>query len=105
MYIITRRTSQKAKAIFHFTVSLIPVAHYEQILCAVCCANCLFFLNLFTTSHISELCYYYWKLITGVNLLYDALLHFKFQLALYLTVFELMTHCSLKEWLMVLIRY
>ena len=45
----------------------------------------------------SELCYYYWKLITSVNLLYDALLHFKVQLALYLTVFEFMTHCSLKR--------
>ncbi len=36
--------------------------------------------------NILDLCYYYWKLITSVNLLYDALLHFRFQLALYLSV-------------------
>lgn len=42
MYVITWRTFQRARAIFHFTVSLIHVAHYEDTLCAVCCANHLF---------------------------------------------------------------
>lgn len=54
------------------------------------CTVLSLFLNLFTTSHILEL-YCYWKLITR--------LQFRFQLAPYLTVLELMTHCSFKEWL------
>lgn len=85
-------------------MSLILAAHYEvNIMCSL--LHQLSFLSpfIYSQSH-SEHRYYYWKLITGVNLLYEALLHFKFQLALYLTVFELMAHCSLKEWLMVLVK-
>lgn len=84
---------------------LIPAAHYEvYIMCSLVHQLSFFFQFIYSQSH-SEHHYYYWKLITGVNLLYEALLHFKFQLALYLTVFELMTQCSLKEWLMVLVKY
>ena len=69
-------------------------------MCSLLCKPSFFFfpsIYLQPAPFFSELCYYYWKLITSVNLLYDALLHFKVQLALYLTVFEFMTHCSLKR--------
>lgn len=89
----------KSQSHFPFHCQFNPCCSlWGHIMCSLLCKPSFFpSIYLQPAPFFSELCYYYWKLITSVNLLYDALLHFKVQLALYLTLFEFMTHYSLKR--------